>query len=218
MIFLFGFLGDVRGFYFPQVDYLFPSRFSDAPSLKIFGSSIFGELYEGLVGWSYMGAGLGFRYFGSRDGLFSDNSIYAGGRFRNFGISVIYGWVKIEDHFESTLGGMLSSSSRGKIFEISISAGYIYTPIISFEGAIKGDFATLFVGANARPGIYELLNLGIILDFGDITLGGIYRNAGNSFGVMVYYNSFWGPFTFSALSHADLGEIISLSSSFIFPR
>jgi hypothetical protein len=59
MIFLFGFLGDVRGFYFPQVDYLFPSRFSDAPSLKIFGSSVFGELYEGLVGMELYGCGFG---------------------------------------------------------------------------------------------------------------------------------------------------------------
>jgi len=218
MIFLWGFLGDVRGFYFPQPDYLFPSRFSDAPSLKIFGSLVFGELYEGLVGLGYMGAGMGFRYFGSKDGMFSDNSLYAGGRLKNFGISATYCWVKIEDHFESTLGGIVSSSLRGKTFDISVSGGYIYTPILSFEGAIKGEFTTLFLGAHARPAIYEIFKVGILLDFGDIILGGIYRNVGNSFGIMVYYGSSFGPLTFSALSHADLGEIASLGSTLIFPR
>ncbi len=218
MILILGFLGDVRGSYFPQTDYLFPSKFSDAPTIKIYGSFLFGELYEGLIGWGYMGTGLGLRYFGSKEGTFSDNTLYVGRKFKNFGISVAYAWARIGDYTENTLGGTLSSSVRGKTFEISASFGYIYTPLLSFEGIIRDDFGTFFLVSQSRPGIYEIFNVGILLDFGDIALGGIYRSAGNSFGVIVYYNSSGGPLNFSTLSHSDLGETISFSSALIFPR
>jgi len=102
--------------------------------------------------------------------------------------------------------------------DVWISAGYLYTPIIAFEGYFKGNFATLFINSFARPGIYEVFTVGVILDFGDIDVGGVYRNLGNTFGITVSHNIPLGFMNISVLNHEDLGEVISFQNAFVFPR
>ncbi|MEO0139149.1 MAG: hypothetical protein ABIL16_06475 [candidate division WOR-3 bacterium] len=213
------FIGDIRGFYpSGNPEYVFPSKFSDVLTFKGGGSRVFGELYEGFLGWGYMGVGGGFRFFGTLDGVFRDNSIYVGGKYKGFGISAIYGWVSIGDYYENALGAMLSAGNRGEVLDVWISAGYLYTPIIAFEGYFKGNFATLFINSFARPGIYEVFTVGVILDFGDIDVGGVYRNLGNTFGITVSHNIPLGFMNISVLNHEDLGEVISFQNAFVFPR
>ncbi len=219
MPWIIGFLGDVRGFYptgYPE--WIFPSKFSDLPTLHFAGSYLFEEVYESYISWGFKGVGGGFRYFGTLDSLFSDYGAFIGGRIGYISVGIYYTVVKIGGYMENDLGGVLSSGRRTKTFDVWISGGYLYTPFLAFEGSIKGNYAGLMVSSLARPGIYTRNSVSVYLEFENMRIGGIYINFGNTFGMFITYYPFFGRLSFSFLYHEALGENFTFDNFILIPR
>ncbi len=211
------FVSDLRGTYPLGGDnLLFPVRVSDLPSFRFGGGRMFYSVNEAFLSFSLHSVSLGVRYYGTGDSLFSDYSGYAAVRFGKVGFSALYGYSSVGRLRSQHGGGILSFEGWSTPLILRVSAGYVITPLLAAEVEVRREGAGLRAVAVSRPGIYVDLSLFSYVRMDKVSIGGMYRTSGNTFGIFLTY--FYGGNAFSLLfsTHESLGESVFSDNLLVF--
>lgn len=201
------FLADLRGAYPLGGDnLLFPVKCGDLPTLRFGGGRMFGMVSEGFLSFSLHSVALGLRYYGTGDSLFSDYSGYLAVRFGRVGVSASYGSNSVGSSRSTYGGAMVSFEGRASPVILRVSAGYVITPILAAEGDLRRADSGIRVVAVSRPGIYVDVAVLPYIHVGQISIGGLYRTSGNTFGLFLSYRHTLGLLSLLFSTHEALGE------------
>ncbi len=201
------FLSDLRGTYpFGGDNLLFPTKSGDRFVFRVGGGRMFHESYEAFASLSYRSVSVGARYYGTGDSLFSDYSLYVAVRYGGVGMSATLG-SNFVGSYGTSYGGAVLSVERGSTpMILRVSAGYVATPLLAAEVEFRRRGAGVRLHTVSRPGIYTDLAFYPYVEMGDITVGGMYRTSGNTFGLFVTLPGGPGRFSLLLTTHEALGE------------
>ncbi len=185
---------------------LFPTKVGDRFVFRAGGGRMFYEVNEAFASLSYHSVSLGVRYYGTGDSLFSDQTLYVAVRYGGVGISAALGSNSVGSHSTSYGGAVLSVERGSTPLILRVSAGYVATPLIAAEVEVRRRGAGARLHAISRPGIYTDLTFYPYVEMGDIIVGGMYRTAGNTFGLFVTLPGGPGRFSLLLTTHEALGE------------
>jgi len=148
--------------------------------------------------------------------LFSDYSGYAAVRLKKVGLSALYGYNSVGSLRSPHGGGVLSFEGWSTPLILRVSAGYVITPLLAAEVEMRREGAGVRAVAISRPGIYVDLSLFSYVKMDRISVGGMYRTSGNTFGIFLTYSYGGNAFSLLFSTHESLGESVFSDNLMVF--
>lgn len=177
---------------------------------------MFYAVNEAFMSFSLHSVSLGVRYYGTGDSLFSDYSGYAAVRLKKVGLSALYGYNSVGNLRSPHGGGVLSFEGWSTPLILRVSAGYVITPLLAAEVEMRREGAGVRAVAISRPGIYVDLSLFSYVKMDRISVGGMYRTSGNTFGIFLTYSYGGNAFSLLFSTHESLGESVFSDNLMVF--